>query len=79
MSSALLGSIQLIYVFERLEVTSASEIWLEEIDATMAMSGCYVARSESKLTYVDRPLAISLRADGASWRGRLSRDPCAVA
>jgi hypothetical protein len=66
----------LTFVFERLDCADASQIIIEEggqLDQTY-----YVARSPSKRTFVDRPLAMRLRADGAEWRGSIARDPCAV-
>lgn len=64
-------------VFERLDVVEAREISLEE-SPTMDRP-VYIARSRSRRTLVDRPLAIRLRTDGAIWRGDITRDPCAVA
>jgi hypothetical protein len=66
----------LTFVFERLDCADATQIILEEggqLDQTY-----YVARSPSKRTFVDRPLAVRLRADGAVWGGSIARDPCAV-
>lgn len=67
----------LSYLFDRLEVTEANEIRLDV--AEPRGTRFFIARSASKLTYVDRQLAIRLRADGAVWCGDVSRDPCAVA
>jgi hypothetical protein len=72
-----LSNIPLDYVYERLEVEDAREISLEQ--GGVANRLFYVARSRSKRTFVDRPLAIRLRTDGAVWCGDVSRDPCAVA
>lgn len=74
--STYLSNIALTLVFERLDVVDATEIAIEEgghLNQTY-----YVARSLSKRTYVDRPLAVRLRADGAVWRGDIARDPCPV-
>ena len=66
----------LTFVFERLDCADATQIILEE--GGQLGQTYYVARSPSKRTLVDRPLAERLRADGATWRGSISRDPCAV-
>ena len=66
----------LTFVFERLDCVDATEIILEE--GGQLNQTYYVARSPKKRTYVDRPLAVRLRADGAAWRGNIARDPCAV-
>ena len=67
---------ELTFVFERLDCADASQITLEE--GGQLNQTYYVARSPSKRTFVDRPLAVRLRADGATWRGTIDRDPCAV-
>jgi hypothetical protein len=67
----------LTFVFERLDVAEAAEIALEEGGQLNQIY--YVARSHTKRTFVDRPLAVRLRVDGAVWCGDISRDPCAVA
>ena len=66
----------LTFVYERLDVLDATQITLEE--GGQLNQTYYVARSPSKRTFVDRPLAVRLRADGAVWRGNIARDPCAV-
>ena len=69
-------NIALTFVFERLDCVDATEIILEE--GGQLNQTYYVARSPKKRTFVDRPLAVRLRADGAVWRGNIARDPCAV-
>ncbi len=71
------SSIALTFVFECLDVADAREIALEEGGELNQLY--YVARSPSRRTFVDRPLAIRLRFDGAEWRGDVTRDPVAVA
>lgn len=69
-------NIELTFVFERLDCIDATEIILEE--GGQLNQTYYVARSPKKRTFVDRPLAVRLRAGGAVWRGNIARDPCAV-
>ena len=69
-------NIALTFVFERLDCVDATEIILEE--GGQLNQTYYVARSPKKRTFVDRPLAVRLRAGGAVWRGNIARDPCAV-
>lgn len=74
--STYLSNIALTFVFERLDCVDATEITIEE--GGQLNQTYYVARSPKKRTFVDRPLAVRLRADGAVWRGNIARDPCAV-
>lgn len=72
-----ISNLSLTPVFERLDVDDARDIAIEEGGELNQLY--YVARSHSRRTFIDRPLAVQLRADGAVWRGDVSRDPCAVA
>lgn len=74
--STYLTNIPLTLVFERLDVLDATEIAIEE--GNQLNKSYFVARSRSKRTYIDRRLAVRLRADGAVWRGDIRRDPCPV-
>jgi hypothetical protein len=66
-------------VLVRLSALSPEEIKLEEIARYEPLHPFYRARCGERWTYVDRPLAVRLRENGAEWVGDLLRDPCAVA
>jgi hypothetical protein len=56
-----------------LGASRATEICLEP------RGRAYLARSPAGTHTIDRRLALLLRRDGATWRGRVEDDPCAVA
>jgi hypothetical protein len=51
------------------------ETFIGQINAGLT----YRAFSGTRSIYIDRPLAVRLRENGAVWCGELLRDPCAVA
>ena len=67
------------FVYERLGVANARQVWLAEHANPKMASQTYIAYTGEKHAIVDRLLAIEMRADGAAWAGDIGRDPCAVA
>ena len=66
-------------IYERLEVTSASEILLDMAPRSLNGRKLYRACAHSRTTYVERTVAARLRVVGAAWVGDVRHDPCPVA
>ncbi len=66
-------------IFTQLGASSAFEIVLAEPGRCERSRNQYRAHRGDRWTYVDREVAIRLRANGAAWSGEVLRDPVAVA